>query len=646
MLDNIRDKAQSWAVKIIFLIIIVVFVFWGVGNFNSAGSGAAAVVNGEQISLYEYEKALRTIGESEKRNNPDIFKDEAVFTQFKRTVLNEMILSLLRRQEAERIGLSVSDYELKAYIDTFPVFQDASGKFDAERYKTILEANNIPPAEFETDNKKTLLEVKFIRSLGLSARFTEAEIKKLFAFSLEKRKARYVLFKPGDYRDKVDISEEAISGWYENNKESLRKPLLLTMQYLRLTPALLAGNYAPQEAEIEEFYRNSPDDFKRPASYTASHIFIAAPPDGSAEAEAGKKIAEAAETIEKLNARLKAGEDFSLLAGEYSQDPESASQGGLLPPLEPGQSYAEEFDKAALALEPGQTSDPVRTVYGFHLIRLENRTDAAVLPLDEVREDIREALALEKAEEDFKNVEKKAEDELAAGASLEAVGAGFNVAPESRGPVTMEDAESALSLREESRRALADAVASVAAGEAATILPVPLNITGGIVLIRINEAVPSRIPSIEEARSGIIADLRAKGARVLAREAAEQALPAFVGREIPEAFKEKTAESKPGLRVLPSLEPLGAAPELVDGIFTSDGVWLPQVYDTDEGPVIAQTTGIEAVKEEEWVQLKDIFVSQYRRSREEQTVQAFMQSLLDKASISESPDVLDKISLR
>ncbi|MDR1686250.1 MAG: SurA N-terminal domain-containing protein, partial [Desulfovibrio sp.] len=120
MLDAIRDKAQSWAVKVIFLIIIVVFVFWGVGSFNSAGSGTAAVVNGESISLHDYEKALRAFGESERRNNPDIFKDEAVFKQFKRTVLSEMILSLLRRQEAERIGLSVSDYELKAYIDTFP----------------------------------------------------------------------------------------------------------------------------------------------------------------------------------------------------------------------------------------------------------------------------------------------------------------------------------------------------------------------------------------------------------------------------------------------------------------------------------------------------------------------------------------------
>ncbi|MDR2124913.1 MAG: SurA N-terminal domain-containing protein [Desulfovibrio sp.] len=646
MLDAIRDKAQSWAVKIIFLIIIVVFVFWGVGSFNSAGSGTAAVVNGESISLHDYNKALRAFGESERRNNPDIFKDEAVFRQFKSTVLSEMILSLLRRQEAERIGLRVSDYELKAYIDTFPVFHDAHGKFDAERYKTILAANNINPAEFESDNKKALLEGKLLRCLGLSASFAEAEIKQLFKFSLEKRKARYVLFNPGEYRDRVDIGEEAIAGWYENNKESLRKPLLISFDYLRLTPVLLSGNYMPQESEIEEFYKNSPEDFTRPASYTASHIYIAAPPEGSTEPDAAEKVADAAETAGKLRARLKAGEDFAKLAKEYSQDPETASAGGLLPPLEAGQSYAEEFDKAALALAPGQISDPVRTRYGFHIIRLENRTEAAVLPLDEVREDIRAALALEKAEADFPNVEKKVEDETAAGASLEDTAAVFKLAPEKRAMVNLEEAVTALSLREESRRAFEDAAATAAAGEAGSMLPVPLDIAGGIALVRISEAVPSRIPSIEEARTGIIAALRTEGANRLARAAAEQALPAFSGRELPEAFKDKAAESAPGLRVFPTLDPLGAVPDLVDGIFSSDGVWLPQVYDTPAGPVIAQTAGVETVKDEEWDQLKGIFVAQYRQSREEQTVQAFMQKLLNKASVRENPDALDQISLR
>jgi peptidyl-prolyl cis-trans isomerase D len=646
MLNIIRDKARSWVVKVIFLIIMVVFVFWGVGSFNSAGSGGAAVVNGESISLRDYEKALRAVGESERRNNPDIFKDEAVFRQFKRTVLTEMILSLLRRQEAARIGLTVSDYELKEYIHTFPVFHDAEGKFDPERYKTILEANSINPAEFESDNRKALLESKFIRCLGLSARFAEAEIKQLFRFSLEKRKAGYVLFRPDDYRDRVVVDEEAIAGRYEKNKESLREPLLLSLDYLRLTPALLAGNYTPQEAEIEAFYKNSPDNFTRPASYTASHIFLAAPPEGSMEPDAGKKIDEAREMAEKLVVRLKAGEDFAALAREYSQDPDSAPGGGLLPPLEAGQSYAEEFDRAAGALEPGRISGVVRTRYGFHIIRLENRTEAAVLPLDEVREDIRAALALEKADDDFSNAEKKAEDALAAGTSLEDAAAAFKHALEHREKVTLEDAETALSLREESRRVLADAAAAVAAGEAGTSIPVPLNITDGIALVRINEAIPSRIPSIEEARSGIIASLRTEGAKKLARDAAEQALPAFIGRELPEAFAGKAAESAPALRVFPSLDPLGEAPDLVDGIFSSEGVWLPQVYDTPAGPVIARTVSVEAVKEEEWEQLKGIFVAQYRQSREVQTVQAAMQALLNRASISEAPDVLDKITLR
>ncbi|MDR0828399.1 MAG: SurA N-terminal domain-containing protein [Desulfovibrio sp.] len=646
MLNSIRGKAQSFGVKIIFLVIIVVFVFWGVGNFTGMQSGSLATVNGENISLREYEKNLRMAMESEKRSNSDSLKEESRFEVLKDRLLAEMILSSLRRQEARRLGLGISDYELKAYIDSFPVFQDADGKFDPARYKTILDANDIKAGEFEADNRKILQEAKLMRYVGLSARFSEAEMKQIFAFSLEKRRAAYVLFAPEDFRDKAEVTEEAIAAYYEKNKESFRRPLLLSLEYLRLTPGRLGDAYVPSDAEIEDFYKNNPDNFKKAASFTCRHIFIAAPPEGSSEPDAEKTVATARATVQDIQAGLKAGKDFTELAREFSQDPESAPNGGLLPPLEPGQSYAVEFDQAALALKPGEVSDAVRTRYGFHLIRLESLSEASILPLAEVRDQIRESLSLEKAEADFGNLEKKAESELAAGTALSLLAEQFKVPLEKRTLASLAEIESATALSAEGRHALEDAATARAAGETEANISVPLNIADGIILTRITEARPAVLPSAEEMRAAIIDALKQEGAKVLAHLAAEAALPLFSGSETPEAFKDKVADSNIGLRVFPALEPLGSAPELLSGIFSSKGDWLPRVYDTPKGPVIARTLSIEPVKDEDWEQLKDIFMGQYRQSREEEAVQSFMQALFIASDVKEARDLLKQLTLR
>lgn len=644
MLDDIRGKAQSFGVKIIFLIIIVVFVFWGVGNFSGMRSGELAVVNGENLSLREYERSLRAAMEAERRNNKEGFTDEAKFDALKKRVLDEIILSTLRRQEARRIGIGISDYELKAYIDSFSVFQNAEGKFDPERYKAILEASGIKAGEFEEDSKKLLLEAKLMRYIGLSARFSEAEIRGLFDFSLEKRRAAYVLFRPADYRDKTEVTEEAIADYYEKNKESFRKPLLVSLDYLRLTPARLAHAYAPAEAEIEEVYKSDPERFKKPLTYSGSHIFIAAPPEGSTEPDAEKSIAAARAAILEIQAKLKAGGDFAELAREYSQDTQTAPGGGRFPTLEFGQSFSEDFDKAAVALKPGETSEPVRTVYGFHLIRLENLTEAAVAPLAEVRDNIAEEMSLERATKDFPAIEKKAEDEFLAGSDPARMAEQFKVPLESVKLASLADIEAATGLTDS--RTLADAAAARAAGETDANLAAPVSIQDGIALMRITEARPSVIPSAEEMRASIVDTLRTRASIALARAAAESALPSFSGNETPEEHKGKVEESNVCLRVFPSVEPLGSVPDLVNGIFSSRGDWLPVVYDTDLGPVIARTSSVEPVREEDWEQLKSIFISQAMQSKESEAVESYMQALINAADIRQAEGALNQITLR
>lgn len=654
MLDFIRDKAQSWAVKVIFVIIIVVFVFWGVGNMNSTPTGALAVVNGESITVQEFAKLYQRAIEEQKKSTPDITTDPDKFKEFKRQILNQLIALRLRQQEAERIGLTVTPHELKRVLAGFSVFQDASGKFDPEIYTRVVASQGISHGEFEAEYSKQLLDEKLIRGVAASVDVGEAEARALYDFSLEKRKAEYVLFKAADYMKDVAVSDEDVLRYYENNKESFKKPAMANLEFLRFTPESLASGYAVTDQEAGDYYENNKPRFFQPESFEVRHIFIASPPDGSGESGAEEKIQQARAAIEDIAKQLKSGGDFAAIAAERSEDKESAVLGGMLGWVHKGQLGSEEFDNAALALKPGEISKPVRTEFGFHIIRLEGRKAAHTPPLAEVKKDIVAALSREKASADFRNVEKAAEDDLAMGVSFADLAKKFHLTVVTTGLKPQAEAEAQVAPHKDSRQLLADAIAGLAAAPAgqdgkapaAVTIPAPLNIEDGLVLVRVLEAKPAEVPPLDEVRQAIVDRIKLGKGMALARAAAEEALPQFTGKGAPKAYADKLQESGATIRLFPELRPLGLLPDLVTELFSSSGEWLPRVFDTPEGAVIARTKTVEPVAEEEWQKLKDIFITQLKQDRQNKALMAFMQRLIASADIKESPEALDRLTLR
>lgn len=644
MLDNIRNKAQSFGLKIIFGVIILVFVFWGMGNMVGSSGGSLAVVNGESVTLQDFSKEMQRAAEAEKKAQPDLFTDTDKYNAFKRRLLTEIVAAKLRLQEAKRLGLLVTPHELKAVIDTFAVFHDDKGVFNPERYKQTLSANSLTPGEFEEDLARGILESKLMRYVSLSAGVSEAECRKHFDFVMEKRLADYVLFSPADYVDKATVTDADLAEYYEKNKEQYRTPVLADVQYLLLTPDTLGATYAVTDQEVEERYTSSIESYKRPATFQSRHIFFACPPEGSAEPDAEAQITEAMALAADVEKQLAAGGDFSALAQKYSKDMDSADNGGLLGWLEPGQTGSKEFDEAAMALKPGQVSKPVRTAFGIHIIKLEGKTEPHTVPLVEVKNTIMAQIGREKAEADFKDVEKKAEEALQMGTPLSDFGKSIQVAALESGLLPQEDIERKLSLHSDARQVFADSVASVAASGAASTIPVPLTASAGIVLVRINQAKAAAIPPLDDVKNAVSAVIEIEKSRELARKAADDALASFAGKDVPAAFADKLQRSKPGLRVFPVLEPLGQCPDLVQGLFTSSGAWLPVVYDTPSGAVIARMGAVERVTDDEWDQLKGIFMAQYQQSRENEAMDAFIMDLFTKAEIKENMTLLDSLA--
>lgn len=648
MLDDIRNKAQSFGVKLIFGIIIIVFVFWGVGNMGGMSSDSLAVVNGEKISIREYAKIWERVAREERKNNPAIFEDEEAVKQYKRMVLDELISARLFLQEAERLGIAVTPHEIRIVVDTYNEFQDDNGKFNPDRYRQMVAALGLTQGEFESDLRQELLRNKLVRYLGMSAGLSEKETEQVYGFRLEKRPVEYVLFTVADYAKSAEVNDDEIAAYYEQNKEQFRLPVRADVEYLALTPDTLAAGYAVEEEAVKEYYDAHRAEYHRPASFQARHILILAPAEGSAEPAAKEALAKAEEKLNAVVAGLGKGEDFAALAKQYSDDIYSADIGGMLSWINAGESGSQEIEELAFSLEPGEVSEPFRQEQGWHILKLEDKKEARDLPLDEVRDEITLALGRQKAEADFNAVQAAAEDGLTMGVAFADLAAKFHIALQETGLVPQDDLENRLGVQSDSRQMLVDAIAAVVVDGSASTIPVPLNIERGIALVRIKEGRASEIPALSEVGASIRNFLQQEKGLVLARGAAEEALPAFAGPDVPEAFKGKVQKSaRPVVRVSPAVEPLGPAPALVGDLFTAPaGKWLPAVYDTPAGVVIARVAAVEPVSDEEWKTYGPSFVTRYRQYWSGQAVRAFLYSLHDAAKVEVSLELLDRLNVR
>ena len=161
MLDIIRSNTQSFGVKLAFAVIILVFVFWGVGTMRDTDmSRVVAKINGEPILIQQFEKTYRNAEERMMARDKTMTRDRLKAMRLGRQVLNGIIQETLVAQEAARTGLDVTPQELRLAIGGISAFQNDKGQFDPEAYKRVLAAQRMSPAEFEQDMRRQILREK------------------------------------------------------------------------------------------------------------------------------------------------------------------------------------------------------------------------------------------------------------------------------------------------------------------------------------------------------------------------------------------------------------------------------------------------------------------------------------------------------
>ncbi|MDU6925358.1 peptidylprolyl isomerase [Franconibacter helveticus] len=380
MMDNLRAAANHVVLKIILGLIIVSFILTGVGNYLIGGNNNyAAKVNGQEINRAQFENAVAGERNRMQQQLGDQFSalaaNENYMKNMRQQVLQRMIDETLLDQYAKKLGLGISDEQVKQAIFKQPAFQ-SDGKFDNTRYNAIVNQMGMTADQYAQALRNQLTTQQLINAVVGTDFMLNGETDELAALVSQQRLVREATIDVNALAAKQQVSDAEINNYYQQNKDRFVAPEQFRVSYIKLDAAAMPENAS--EADIQSYYDQHQDEFTQPQRSRYSVI------QTKTEAEA-KAVLDA----------LKQGGDFATLAKEKSADIISARNGGDMGWLEPA-TTPEELKNAGLK-EKGQLSGVIKSSVGFLVVRLDDVQPAQVKPLAEVHDAIADKVKHEKA---------------------------------------------------------------------------------------------------------------------------------------------------------------------------------------------------------------------------------------------------------
>ena len=384
-----RKHAGSWLIKVLLGGIAITFIFWGGYQATSRRSGRVASVNGETIAVEEYRITYkRLIEQVQQRFGNNLDEEMIKSLQLPKQAINQLVDQMLMRQAATELDLRVSDEDLSRSIKSISAFQTA-GVFDPRLYKLVLDRNNLSPESFEVSQRDSLLVEKLNNIITGSVKVSDDEALEWYNWNNATVDLEFVVFEPDRYPD-IPVTAEEIQQYFEGAKDSYKTEPQLKVRYLNFEPRNYVAKVEIPEVEISEYYEEHPAEFQNPKTVEARHILIKVGQDA-----AGEEAAKAKEKIEDILKKAREGQDFAELAKQYSEGP-SKDKGGYLGSFK-REAMVKPFADKAFSMQAGEVSDPVRTRFGWHIIKVEKVNEATVSTLADAKDQIRKKLTDEYA---------------------------------------------------------------------------------------------------------------------------------------------------------------------------------------------------------------------------------------------------------
>jgi len=536
-------------IGVIGIMMLVTLIPGPVGSTGGSPDAVATVV-GKDITSNEVNRQLAAM----ERNGQHISKDMRGL--FVHDTLDHLINQRLLEYEAQQLGLQVTDQEAAEQIkQMLPGAFAGGGVSSMENYAAeVRQRTGMDVPEFEEMLHSALLQQKVRRLVtdGISA--SRAEIEDEFKRRNEKAKLEYVLIKPSELESRVKVTDADLSSYFEKNKMRYQVPEKRGFKYALLDLAALRATMHPSDAAILDYYKANIDQYRVQNRVHVEHILLKT--TGKTDAE----IDEIRKKAEEVLSKAQKGANFEDLAKQYSEDTLSKVKGGDLGWVLRGQTVPE-FEQAAFSLKKGEISALIKTMFGFHIIKLIEREDARTQTVDEVRASIIPILANQMADQRAAEIT----DRMAAAVRqssktpIEDIAKQFNLQAATVQPVAATDPLGPLGMSNEIR----DYVFGARQGEDSS----PLRIERGTVVVSVTEIQPAHAASLADVRARVEADYRSEQSTSLAKQEADDLYKRVQGGETLTAaakalsFDVQTSEFLSQTGTLAGLTPMTKLPQ-------------------------------------------------------------------------------------
>jgi peptidyl-prolyl cis-trans isomerase D len=537
------NKVAKYLLAGFLLLIAASMVLYLIPGFmgDTAASQTAVVasVGGREVTREEVARVVQA--QSRGQQLPEFYQ-----VMLRQQATKQLIQQNEVFYESERMGLTVSDQEFRDELQFGPYKETffPEGKWiGADKYKQLLIQGGTTAEDFEKNVRLDLLSRKLFVLIGANATVTDSAVEQAFKEQNTKVKFQYAVLKLEDVTKSINPTDTELKAFYDANQGRYTNsiPEKRQIRYFVLNEKDVAAKVTVDPADIQRAYHANQDAYRVPERVKVRHILIATPkpgPDGKIDQ---KGVDEARAKAQDVLKQLKAGGDFAALANKYSNDPGNedpqthAKKGGELGWMGKGQTVPE-FDKAAFAQSKGQTSDLVQSSFGFHIIQTEDKQDAGLQPLAEVKPGIEAGLKEQKTKEQMTKLGAEAQD-AAQKQGIDKAASKYGVQVVDSNSIARNAALPGVG----PQPAVMESVFSATEKSGAQSVETPES----VVIFQVTKIEPARTPAFDEVKDRVTTEFKSQRANdLLRRKTQEMADRAHTEHDLSKAAKEAGATVK------------------------------------------------------------------------------------------------------
>ncbi|MBD08991.1 MAG: hypothetical protein CMD70_09790 [Gammaproteobacteria bacterium] len=389
MLQKIREGVGRWIAGVILGMIAIAFIFWGVDP-SITGGVFAAKVNGEDVSLIDFERAYQ----AQQAQYQDLYRVEMspdIQREMRLSALEGLIRNRALLQRVESEGYRISDDRLIEEVRLRPEFQ-VGGEFSLDLLRSRLITEGISEEFFLDLQREQIALLELQNGVARSVFITPTEFARYIQLYQQEREIAYTTFEADNFRDQVELDASEVLSYYESNLEQFYSEESVDFEYIEILRSDIATDIEVTDEILQSYYEDEQYRFETEEERRARHILINSPQDDP-EAEA--------RALEVLT-RLESGEQFEVLAAEFSEDAGTSGQGGDLGWVSRGLLLGP-FEDTLYDMELGEVQGPIKTNFGYHIIRFDEMRAGEVQSFDVLRDQLVVDYQNARAEEIFYN---------------------------------------------------------------------------------------------------------------------------------------------------------------------------------------------------------------------------------------------------